>query len=264
MSLTTLTRNQHDVSSIWGRTNYHLRRIDEDRTIAHAWPEETLFVSMFCACATGNGTISALVGPFSPEMTVTWTEEALSGITFIPILFFPYFLFPVLFSPYFLFPVLLSPVIYFSYYFPVIFSRTFFSRNFFFSYCFPVYIFSYFFSPYFFLPYYFPVLFKKRDYKRFNISVSCFSSTCRYNTVHVHCGISIQTSPVGLPLDGWGARMRDLKGPKMNLFNLKEDWNVFLYQPIISLEIEPIRSRYFRPIRQSDCKNWTNQKRADL
>jgi hypothetical protein len=41
--------------------------------------------------------------------------------------------------------------------------------------------------------------------------VSCFSSTCRYITVNVTCGISIQTSPVGLPLDGWGARMRDLK-----------------------------------------------------
>jgi hypothetical protein len=150
MSLTTLTRNQHDVSSIWGRTNYHLRRIDEDRTIAHAWPEETLFVSMFCACATGNGTISALVGPFSPEMTVTWTEEALSGITFIPILFFPYFLFPVLFSPYFLFPVLLSPVIYFSYYFPVIFSRTFFSRNFFFRTVFPYIFFRTFFPRIFF------------------------------------------------------------------------------------------------------------------
>jgi hypothetical protein len=56
--------------------------------------------------------------------------------------------------------------------------------------------------------------------------VSCFSSTCRYITVHVTCGISIQKSPVWLPLDGWGARMRDLKGPKMNLFKAKEDWNV--------------------------------------
>jgi hypothetical protein len=28
---------------------------------------------------------------------------------------------------------------------------------------------------------------------------------------------------LGLPLDGWGARMRDRKGPKMNLFNPKED-----------------------------------------
>jgi hypothetical protein len=51
--------------------------------------------------------------------------------------------------------------------------------------------------------------------------VSCFSSTCRYNTVHVHCVISIQTSP-----DGLSGRMRDLKESKMNLFNLKEDWNV--------------------------------------
>jgi hypothetical protein len=45
----------------------------------------------------------------------------------------------------------------------------------------------------------------------------------RYSTVHVPCGISIHTSPVGLRLDGRGARKRDLKGPKMNLFNLKED-----------------------------------------
>jgi hypothetical protein len=44
-----------------------------------------------------------------------------------------------------------------------------------------------------------------------------------FNLVHVPCGIFIQTSPVGLPLDGWGARMRDLKGPKMNLFKAKED-----------------------------------------
>jgi hypothetical protein len=47
---------------------------------------------------------------------------------------------------------------------------------------------------------------------------------CRYNTVHVPCGISIQTSPVWLPLDGWGARMRDRKGSNMNCFNAKEDW----------------------------------------
>jgi hypothetical protein len=37
------------------------------------------------------------------------------------------------------------------------------------------------------------------EIERFNISVSCFSSTCRYITVHVPCGIAIQTSPVGLP-----------------------------------------------------------------
>jgi hypothetical protein len=35
--------------------------------------------------------------------------------------------------------------------------------------------------------------------------------------------ISIQRSPEGLPLDGWGARMRDLKRSKMNLFKAKED-----------------------------------------
>ena len=75
-------------------------------------------------------------------------------------------------------------------------------------------------SPIFF-PYYFPVLFQKFEIERFKISVSCFSSTYRYNTVHVPCGISIQTSPVGLPLDGWGAHMRDLKGQKMIFFKQK-------------------------------------------
>jgi hypothetical protein len=148
----------------------------------------------------------------------------------------------------------------------------FFSRTFCFPYFSPLIFFSYFFVSYYFPVFFSPVLFCSRTFskvatfeiQRFKISVSCFSSTCRYNTVHVHCGTSIQTSPVGFPLDGWGARMRDLKGPTMNLFNLKEDWNVLLYQPIISLEIEPIRSRHCRPISQSDCKNWTNQKRADL
>jgi hypothetical protein len=40
------------------------------------------------------------------------------------------------------------------------------------------------------------------EIQRFKISVSYFSRTCRYNTVHVPCGISIQTSPVGLPWKG--------------------------------------------------------------
>ena len=117
-------------------------------------------------------------------------------------------------------------------FFPVLFSRTFFFSYFFLSFLvlFPVLFF-------FFFPYFFFVLFSLLFYRtfskvatfeiqRFKISVSCFSSTCCYNTVHVPCGISIQTSPVGFPLDGLGARMRDLKGSKMNLFNLKEDWNV--------------------------------------
>ena len=90
--------------------------------------------------------------------------------------------------------------------------------------------FSPYFSPRTFFPYFFPVLFSRTfpkvamfEIQRFKISVSCFSSACRYNIVHVPCGIFIQTSPVGLPLYGWGARMRDLKGPKMNLFKAKED-----------------------------------------
>jgi hypothetical protein len=50
-----------------------------------------------------------------------------------------------------------------------------------------------------------------------------FSNTYRYDTVHVPCGISIQTSPIGLPLEGWGARMRDREEQKMNLFDTKVD-----------------------------------------
>jgi hypothetical protein len=104
--------------------------------------------------------------------------------------------------------------------FPVLFVRTFFSRI-------PP-------TPRTLFPYFFPSYFFSRTYSKvatfeiqhFKILVSCFSSTCRYNTVHVPCGISIRTSTVGLPLEGWGACMRDLKGPTMNLFNPKEDWNV--------------------------------------
>jgi hypothetical protein len=135
-----------------------------------------------------------------PEVTspeVTW----LSPRPFFPVLFSPYF-FSVLFFPYY-FPVLFFPVLFFRILFFRAFFRTFFSHTFFF------------------------VLFSRTfEIERFKISVSCFSSTCRYITVHVPCGIAIQTSPVRLPLDGWGARMRDLKGPNINLFNLKEDSNV--------------------------------------
>jgi hypothetical protein len=65
-----------------------------------------------------------------------------------------------------------------------------------------------------FFPYYFPLLFQKLQRLKSNVLkyqwVVC-SSTCRYNTVHVPCGISIQTSPVGLPLDGWSARSEETK-----------------------------------------------------
>jgi hypothetical protein len=68
--------------------------------------------------------------------------------------------------------------------------------------------FSHFF-PRTFSNYFYPVLFSRTfsnvamfEIQRFKISVSYFSRTCRYNTVHVPCGISIQTSPVGLPWKG--------------------------------------------------------------
>ena len=87
-------------------------------------------------------------------------------------------------------------------YFPVLFSCTFF--------------------PYFFPSILFPVLFQKSRRLKYNV--------LKYQLVvflvHVvisPCEISIQTSPVGLPLDGWDSRMCDLKGPKMNLRKAKED-----------------------------------------
>jgi hypothetical protein len=111
-----------------------------------------------------------------------WPEVTSPEVTWpFSLLFFPYF--PVLFS-----------CTFFPYFFPPYFiSRTFF----------PVFP-SYFFSVLF------PRTFSKVatfEIQRLKISVSCFSSTCRYQTVHVPCKISIQTSPVGLPLDGWDSRM---------------------------------------------------------
>jgi hypothetical protein len=118
--------------------------------------------------------------------------------TFFPVPFSPYFFFPRTFSPRIFFPVLFSVP-----FFPVLYQIISFSRTF------PFFLrfFSYFFSRTFSKVATFEI-------QRFEISVSCFSSTC-YNTVHVPCRIAIQTSSVGLPLDGWSARMRDLKGPKM-------------------------------------------------
>ena len=163
-----------------------------DRTIAHAWPKVTI------SDVTRRG-------PFRKSRD------------------FPPQFFPVLFSV--LFPVLC---------FPCFSPRTFFFRTIFSLFFSPYFFFSsYFFFLYFFPVLFFPVLFSRTfskvatfEIQRFELSVSCFSSTCRYITVHVPCRIAIQTSPVELPLDGWGARMRDLKGLKTNLFNLKDDWNV--------------------------------------
>ena len=175
---------------------------------------------------------------------VSGSDVTRSHVTF-PLNFprtFPYF-FPVFVSRTF-FPRILLPRTFFFVPFSVLIFNIFFSVLFFSNY-FPVYFFSCIFSLYFFPllftsptffsvlfspVLFFPVLFSRNfskiatfEIQRFKISVSCFSSTCRYSTVLVPCGIAIQTSPVGLPLDGWGARMRDLKGLKMNLFNLKED-----------------------------------------
>ena len=116
------------------------------------WPEEALFGSMFCACTTGSCAISALVGPFSPEVTNSRDRKRpcpafLYSRTFFSVLFvsrtFFLVLFSVVFSPYFLFWVL-----FFSYFFFVLF---------------PVLFFSELFSPVLFFRTIFPYFFKSRD-----------------------------------------------------------------------------------------------------
>ena len=159
-----------------------------------------------CACLTR----SDVTGRHA-TFPLTFFSTYFFSHTFFSRTFFLVLFFPVLFSPSF-FPVLVSPRTIFPYFFsrtffPVPFSRIFSSRTF------------------------SPVLFFSRTFskvatfeiQRFKLSVGCFSSTCRYSTVHVPCGIAIQTSPVGLPLDGWGARMRVWRDKNIYLFNLKED-----------------------------------------
>ena len=106
----------------------------EDRTIAHAWPEvtsvtwpeEAMSGSMFCACATGSCTISALVGPFSPEVTKSRDRKRPC-----PALPFSRTFFSVLFSS--IFPRTPHRIFFpyfFLYSFPRIFSPVLFSRTF--------------------------------------------------------------------------------------------------------------------------------------
>ena len=123
-----------------------------------------------CACLTGRDPVRKYVlrmrirklrnirqsgAFFTGSDKITWTEEALSDLTFFPVLFVSRTFPPLFFSRTFLFrtifPYFFSvspPPVFFPYYFfHVLFSRTIFFRTLF---------------PYFFLPYYFvPVLFQK-------------------------------------------------------------------------------------------------------
>ena len=160
-------------------------------------PNGSSTVQLIMSVVYGDGQ-SHICGGYDYCACFTGSDVTGSHMTFSPT-FFPVFsrtFFPYFFSPYFI-------------------SRTFFP-----------YFFFVLFSPYFprtFIYVLFSRTFSKVamfEIQRLKISVSCFSSTCRYQTFHVPCEISIQTSPVGLPLDGWDSRMRDLKGPKMKA---KED-----------------------------------------
>ena len=97
------------------------------------WPEAALFGSMFCVCTTGSCAISALVGPFSPEMTKSRDRKRSCPALLFFRIFFPYLLSRTFFH-----------VIFSLYFFPRIFFRTFFRVIFF---------------PYFLYPYFFHVLF---------------------------------------------------------------------------------------------------------
>ena len=210
------TLRYKDISSIWGRTKPHLWRSDEEQ-------QEVIP----CACLTRSDvTGSHVTFPllFFPQFfPVLFFPQFLFSYfisrTFFPLPFFPVF-FPLSFFSSISFPVPFFPQFVFPYFFPPTFSNYFFPRTFshyFFPYFFelffsrifyPVLFFSH-FSNYFVSRTFFLVLFSRTfsnvatfEIQRFKISVSCFSRTCRYNTVHVPCGISIQTSTIGLPWKG--------------------------------------------------------------
>ena len=83
----------HSSSRIWGGATGSDRKWPEV-----TWPEEALFGSMLCACATGTCAISALVGPFHRK----WQSHVTGRFPVRSYYFFPYFFFlyfsPVLFS----------------------------------------------------------------------------------------------------------------------------------------------------------------------
>ena len=73
---------------------------DVVRMFDRKWPEEAMFGSMFCACATESCAISALVGPFSPEVTNVHTFFLVIVVQNVPLfsrIFPPYFFFRNLF-----------------------------------------------------------------------------------------------------------------------------------------------------------------------
>ena len=126
--------------------------------------------------------------PSLPLRVVVYGDEQSRICTFFPYYFFPVFFF-----------------LFFSYFFPYIFFSYIFSRIFFLSvpffpvlFFFRIFFCTIFSRTIFFPVLFFPVLFSRTfskvatfEIQRFKISVSCFSSTCRYSTVHVPCGISI-------------------------------------------------------------------------
>ena len=98
-----------------------------------------------------------------------------------------------------------SPYFFSRTFFPVLFSRII--SNYLFSRIFFPYFFFVFFYFFLYFPVFFPLLFSPVLFsrissnvttfqiQRFKISVSCFSSTCRYNTVHVPCEYPFKRYP---------------------------------------------------------------------
>ena len=153
-----------------------------------------------CACLTRSDVIGSHVTFPLTFFSLNFFQNFFPSISFLvlfsPYLFFPYFplnfFCRIFFSA--LFQIIFFPVL-FHIFFPVLFQI--------------IFIPYFFFRKFVFLVLFFPVIFSRTfsnvttfEIQRFKISVSCFSRTCCYNTVHVPCGISIQTSPVGLPWKG--------------------------------------------------------------
>ena len=104
---------------------------------------------MFCVCTTGSCAISALVGPFSPEMTKSRDRKRSCPALLFFRIFFPYFFSRTFFTYFFpctFFPVFFFVLFFASFFFRILFTRTFYSRTFWFF--FSVLFFRIFFRPF--------------------------------------------------------------------------------------------------------------------
>ena len=134
---------------LWGGATGSDRKWRDRKWPEVTWQEEAMFGSVLCACSIGSCALSALVGPFSPEVTKSRDQKrSCPALLFVshtsPRTFFPYYFsrtfFPYFFLPYY-FPGFFSRII-FPYYFGVFFSLNFFPIFFFYRTFFSVLFFT--------------------------------------------------------------------------------------------------------------------------